>query len=85
MDCNSILHDELKSMEEWKCPFCDRLLAEAHKSVELCCDEQNVENVNGMNTCVNCGTVHGYDYAIEYFNFYANIHKIRSHNRGWRP
>ena len=30
-----------------------------------------------MNTCVNCGTVHGYHYVTEYFNFYGNIHKIR--------
>ena len=36
-----------------------------------------METVNGMNICVNCGTVHGYDYVTEYFNFYDNIHKIR--------
>ena len=36
-----------------------------------------METVNGMNTCVNCGLVYGYDYVTEYFNFYDNIHKIR--------
>ena len=77
MSCNYQIHDELKNMEEPTCPFCDRLLVEAYKVVELCCDEQNMETVNGMNTCVNCGTVHGYDYVTEYFNFYDNIQKIR--------
>ena len=77
MCCNSQIHDELKNMQEPTCPFCDQLLAEAYKVVELCCDEQNMETVNGMNTCVNCGTVHGYDYVTEYFNFYDNIQKIR--------
>ena len=77
MNCNSVLHDELKNMGEPTCPFCDRLLVEAYKAVELCCDEKNMETINGMNTCVNCGTVHGYDYVTEYFNFYDNMHKIR--------
>ena len=27
------------------------------------------ETVNGMNICVNCGSVHGYVYVPEYFDF----------------
>ena len=77
MNCNSVLHDELKNMQEPTCPFCDRLLVEVDKAVNQCCDEKNMETINGMNTCVNCGTVYGYDYVTEYFNFYDNIHKIR--------
>ena len=76
MDCNSQIHDELKNMEECTCPFCDRLLVEVHKVVELCCSEQDMETVNGMNICMNCGLVHGYDYVTEYFNFYDNMHRI---------
>ena len=45
--------------------------------VESCCSEQDMETVNGMNICVNCGLVHGYDYVTEYFNFYDNMHRIR--------
>ena len=68
MDCNSVLHDELKSMGEPTCPFCDRLLVEVDKVevdkvVELCCSEQDKENLNGMNICINCASVHGYDYV----------------------
>ena len=77
MNCNSVLHDELKNMQEPTCPFCDQLLVEVDKAVNQCCVEQNMETINGMNTCVNCGTVHGYDYVTEYFNFYDNMHKIR--------
>ena len=71
------IHDDLKENEELICPFCDQLLVEVGKVVESCCSEQNMETVNGMNTCVNCGSVYGYDYVTEYFNFYDNMHRIR--------
>ena len=77
MDCNSQIHDELKNMEELTCPFCDQPLAEVDKADEPCCSEHDIENVNGMYVCINCGSVHGYEYVTEYFNFYDNIHKIR--------
>ena len=69
-------------MEESTCPFCDRLLVEvdeveAEKVIESCCCEQDMENVNGMNVCINCGSVHGYDYVPEHVNFYENMYKIR--------
>ena len=82
MRCNTQMHDELKNMEEPLCPFCDRLLVEVDKVevdklVESCCCEQNMENVNGMNVCVNCGLVYSYNYVPEYVDFYANMYRIR--------
>ena len=77
MSCNYQIHDELKSMEECTCPFCDQQLVEGDKVIESCCSEQDMENVNGMNICMNRGSVHGYDYLTEYFNFYDNMYKIR--------
>ena len=77
MSCDSQIHDELKNMGELTCPFCDRLLVEVYEAVESCCSEQNMETVNGMNICVNCGSVHGYVYVPEYINFYDNMHKMR--------
>ena len=79
MSCNSRIHDELKNMMESTCPFCDQQLVEVDEVVELCCDEQELENIDGMNTSVNCGKIYGYDYAAEYFDFdfYENMHKIR--------
>ena len=77
MSCNYEIHDDLKENEELICPFCDKQLTTLPKAVNQCCDEQNMKTVNGMNTCVNCGLVDGYDYVTEYFNFYDNIHRIR--------
>jgi len=74
MDCNTQIHDELKNMRESTCPFCDLLLVEVDKVVEPCCSEQNMETINGMNICINCGSVHGYDYVRE---LYANMHRIQ--------
>ena len=77
MLCNDDYHTYLQNEEEPICQFCNKILIYAKAEDFICCDEQNMETVNGMNTCVNCGTVHGYDYVTEYFNFYDNIHKIR--------
>ena len=55
MNCNSQIHDELKNMMESSCPFCDQQLVEVDKVMEPCCSEQELENIDGMNTCMNCG------------------------------
>ena len=77
MSCNSQIHDELKNMDESKCFYCDELLEEGDKIVEPCCSELNVGNKNGINVCLNCGLVHGYEYGIEYLDFYENMYRIR--------
>ena len=77
MNCNSRIHDELKNMMESTCPFCDQQLVEVVKVVESCCSEQGIETVDGMNICINCGLVDGYDYVKEYIDFYDNMYKIR--------
>ena len=76
MNCNPQIHDELKNMEEYTCPFCDQPLV-INTVADLCCNEQDIAIINGMNTCINCGLVHGYHYAIEPFNFYDNMHRIQ--------
>ena len=77
MSCNSQIHNELKNMMESTCPFCDQQLVEVNKADEPCCSERDMRNVNGMNICVNCGSVDGYVFVDEYFNFYDQMHKIR--------
>ena len=77
MDCNSQIHDELKNMMEFTCPFCDQQLAEVDKVDELCCDEQELENIDGMNTCVNCGSVLGYVFVDKCIDLYEIMYKIR--------
>ena len=78
MSCNSVIHNELKNMGELTCPFCDQQLAEVVSSVVVsCCSNQEMFNDDGENVCLNCGSVHGYDYCKEYVDFYENMYKIR--------
>ena len=77
MSCNSQIHDELKNMNESICPFCDQQIVEGDKVAVSCCSGPDMANKNGMNVCLNCGSVHGYDYADEYIDFYENMHRIR--------
>ena len=77
MSCNSVIHDELKNMEETTCPFCDQLLVEVGKVVESCCGQQEIINDNGINVCKNCGSVYGYNYHKDYIDFNENKYKIR--------
>ena len=78
MSCNSVIHNELKNMEEYTCPFCDQQLAEVNSSVVVsCCSNQEMLNDNGVSLCTNCGSVHCYDYVKEYVDFYENMYKIR--------
>ena len=74
MSCNLILHDEFLNMGEIICPFCDKQLTTLPNTVDPCCSEQDM---NGENTCINCGVVNSDIYVTEYFNFYDNIYKIR--------
>ena len=77
MNCNSVIHDELKNMEECTCPFCDQQLVEVHKAAELCCGDQDIEIIDGMNTCINCGFIYSHEYVTESFNFYDKMHLMR--------
>ena len=77
MCCNNQIHDELKNMEESSCPFCDQPLV-INKVIEPCCSEQDVEIVDGINVCINCGLVHGYDFTTEYVNFHDNMYSRTS-------
>ena len=77
MNCNIHIQNDLIKDGELICPFCDKQLKTLPNTVESCCSEQDMVNINGMNTCVNCGLVDGCDYVIGYFNFYDNMYKIR--------
>ena len=78
MSCNSVIHNELKNMGELTCPFCDRQLVEVVSRVVVsCCSNQEMFNDDGKNVCLNCGSVHGYDYSKEYVDFNENMYRIR--------
>ena len=74
MTCNIALHDEFLNIGEIICPFCYIKLYEIKYEKNICCSEQDM---NGKNTCINCGVVNSDIYVTEYVNFYDNIHRIR--------
>ena len=77
MDCNIDIHDELINCGEISCPFCDKILDSNKKPKDdLCCDNQDVINEDGMLVCQNCGVVQGYNYVKEYVDFYKNRHRF---------
>ena len=75
MVCNTEIHSDLILLNESLCPYCDEVL-DCDKVLELCCLDPFIENLNGMNTCINCGIVHGYVFVPEYINFHENKHKF---------
>ena len=81
MNCNKELHDELKESGDIVCPFCDQILDSNEKPClvknDLCCDNQDVINEDGMLVCQICGVVQGYIYVKEYVDFYKNIHRFK--------
>ena len=42
MDCDSVLHDDLKENEELICPFCDKQFTTLPNAVNQCCSEIDV-------------------------------------------
>ena len=44
--------------------------------IESCCDNQKMFNDYGKNVCLECGTLHGYNYVREYVNFHVNKYKF---------
>ena len=74
--CDSKIHEQLKDIQEYSCPFCDQVLVECVKVTNTSCDEQYIEILHGIRTCINCGLVHGYDYDSGYTDFYENMFKI---------
>ena len=77
MCCDHKIHDELINLEQSICIYCNQLLIEGDKATDLCCNKPNIENLNGLNTCVSCGIVNGYITDNEYIDLYTNLYKIK--------
>lgn len=79
MNCDQIIHDELKEMSQLYCDFCDLKLEDnvLKKEEGDCCENMELIKDDGMNVCINCGLVDGYDLVNEYIEFYDNMYRIR--------
>ena len=60
------------------CFFCNYHKETSNKTSNMpqCCENQNIRDISGQLTCVNCGQVVGEDFKTEYINFHANLFKI---------
>ena len=79
MSCDSEIHNTLIDIHELIYPFCDQELAEVDKTIkatELCCENKELINDNGMNVCQNRGVIASYEVANEYIDFYENMYRI---------
>ena len=77
MNCNSIIHDELKAMGNSICDFCDvKLVDDILKQEDPCCEKIDLIKDDGMNVCKNCGVVNGYDLQDPYIDFHDNKYKM---------
>ena len=79
-----MIHDEIKTMGDIVCPFCDQKLEysdekpqDCSAKYDLCCDCQEIINNSGMVVCRSCGSVHRYETSVEYVDFYENKHKMK--------
>ena len=61
------------------CFFCDYHKEPTNDkltNMPYCCENQNIRDIYGQLTCVQCGQVVGEDFKTEYINFHANLFKI---------
>ena len=79
-----MIHDEIKTMGDIVCPFCDQKLEYSDGKTQdrlakydLCCVTQKIIRDNGMVVCRSCGSVHRYETSVEYVDFYENKHKMK--------
>ena len=45
-------------------------------NVPYCCPQQNLKDISGQVTCINCGQVVYEDFKTEYIDFHTNLYKI---------
>ena len=76
MTCNNDIRDELISINQDICPFCSELLVQGDNESEKCCLDPKIEDIEGIFTCINCGSVNSIVFKSDYFDFYENMYKI---------
>lgn len=77
MCCDNYVHNELISMKQYTCPFCDEFIGKEDKCDYSCCKYKQIEDVNGIYTCVSCGLVYNSINKDDYIDFHENLFKFR--------
>ena len=60
------------------CIYCDyhKETTNDKPNMPYCCQQQNLKDVSGQVTCINCEQVVYEDFKTEYINFHTNLYKI---------
>ena len=77
MDCDSEIHNDLINMEEFTCPFCCQLLVKIKSTPTQCCSDHDIQSINGIMVCIQCGSVEASKIVSEFTDYYANLYRIR--------
>ena len=72
-----MIHDEIKTMGDIVCPFCDQKLEYSDEKTQDRLAKYEIIRDNGMVVCRSCGSVHRYETSVEYVDFYENKHKMK--------
>ena len=75
--CDTTIHNELININEPTCPFCDKLLIKGDTTADQCCDNQQIDDINGIQVCIDCGLVHSCLSKSDYIDFFENVYRIR--------
>ena len=75
--CDGNIHNELISMDEFECPFCNEFLIKGNISYDSCCDSSHIVEIQGMDVCIECGLVINSISKSDYIEFYENLFRIR--------
>ena len=85
MYCNEFIHLGLIDLDYIQCPFCYEQIQTFNRLKYTCCDNMKIINdylwsICKGHTCLlceRCGSVHGYETAKEYIDFYEKRYRIR--------
>ena len=75
--CEENVPIELIEMDQSICPFCNKLLLKCIQAADSCCNNQQIEPIHGINTCVYCGQVISPEFQREYIDYHENTQKIK--------
>ena len=81
MDCNDIIHNELKEMGYALGEFCRVRIVDDEDTIvnnyEQHCNKMELIKDKNINVCKICDSVHSYNLLAPYIDFYENTYKFR--------
>ena len=75
--CDTKIHDDLITINESECPYCDELLVKGNIITNFCCENPEIRDIDGIQVCTDCGLVHSCLSKSDYIDFFENVYRIR--------